>query len=350
MPNVVYDNKVIESKATDLLMTAINHKTFMTIDEALQGHEGMLKTINTYTYYGSPEDLAQGQGNTTRGVVKYVGKDYRVQLEQQAFDYFDEEVMKDPQIVDIGVRGMVEEMTNSLTKKFYVALKEKINGIEIAPQMAMAGSKLTYEDMVDAIDKMRVEDESDLFVIIPLDWKKDIRKDPDFKACMLGEIIHTGQIGDISGIPVICTKALKDFGYLMTKKAVTMFIKKGVESEQDRNKDTRKNSIYLRDVYLCAITDATKIVKIGKAQAKDCTITTGTKATDDIAGVATTGAKVYVFVNGEPASADTPYVVAANNAYAFEADADLVAGDKIVAIAVLDGCVDSVSDEFVVAE
>lgn len=51
----------------------------------------------------------------------------------------------------------------------------------------------------------------------------------------------------------------------MTNEAVTLFIKKDVEVEQDRDVDKRKNSIYLRDCYVCAFTDATKACKISEA-------------------------------------------------------------------------------------
>ena len=51
----------------------------------------------------------------------------------------------------------------------------------------------------------------------------------------------------------------------MTNEAVTLFMKKDVEVEQDRNADKRLNSIYLRDCYVCALTDATKACKISEA-------------------------------------------------------------------------------------
>ena len=47
----------------------------------------------------------------------------------------------------------------------------------------------------------------------------------------------------------------------------TLFMKKDVEVEQDRDADKRKNSIYLRDCYVCALTDATKACKITEATA-----------------------------------------------------------------------------------
>ena len=58
MANTVYPNKVIESKAKDLLTTAVNTRNLMTIDNSLAESEGMTKTINVYTYTGTVEKLA----------------------------------------------------------------------------------------------------------------------------------------------------------------------------------------------------------------------------------------------------------------------------------------------------
>ena len=52
--------------------------------------------------------------------------------------------------------------------------------------------------------------------------------------------------------------------FVATKEAVTCFVKKEVEVEQDRIKNKRINSIIPRKVGLVALTDATKAVKITK--------------------------------------------------------------------------------------
>lgn len=274
MPNTLFANKIIESKATDLLSTKLNHRSLMTIDAELQGSEGMTKTINTYTYTGEAEILGVGVGSTAgkRGSVSYVGKDYTVQCVQEAFDYFDEDFMKDSNVVDMGVNGATDVMTNFLTSKFYEALATKQGAQELVGKTEFAkGGAISYDTVVDAIADMKVEDESKLVLVLPTDWKADIRKDSDYKAAQLGEVIYNGQVGTIAGIPVVCTKILNASSgnaakaYLLTPEAVTLFIKKNVEVEQDRDKDKRLNSIYLREYYICALTDATKARKIVEA-------------------------------------------------------------------------------------
>lgn len=265
MSNTVYANKIIEGKAKDLLTTKVNARSLMTIDDTLEQNAGMVKTVNTYTYTGVAEALANGVGNTaaTRGSIAYVGKDYTVGMLQQAFDYTDEDYMKDNLIVDFMTKGATQVMANKLTTDFYGALTA--GAASIASVEFTHGGAIGYGTIVDAIAELNIEDESELFLLISPEWKGDIRKDPDYKSAQMGEVVYNGQIGTVCGIPVIVTKALTDEAYLMTKEAVTCFMKKDIEVEQDRNADTRTNSVYLRTAYVCALTDATKVCHITEA-------------------------------------------------------------------------------------
>lgn len=254
MANTVYANKVLEAKAKDLLTTSVNTRNLMDVDNSLVENAGMTKTINVYTYNGTAEELAAGEGNTNRGSIAYAGTDYTVKMVQQAFDYQDEDFMKDPTIVDNGVKGATQVMTNKMAADFVAELGKAT--------LAHSAASFGYEAIVDGISELNIEDESGLFVVIPNAWKADLRNDPDYKTARMGEVVYNGQVGTVCGIPVIATKALTDAAYVMTKEAVKLFMKKDVEVEQDRDADTRTNSIYLRAAYICALVDATKIAKI----------------------------------------------------------------------------------------
>lgn len=259
MANTVFENKVIEAKAKDLLTTSINTKSLMTIDSSLTQEAGMTKTINLYTYNGEAEELGAGVGNSRRGNITYVGKDYTVKMVQQAFDYQDEDFMKDDTIVDNMLKGANQVMVNKMTADFVSA----ITGDGVTNAVTLTGD-IGYDAIVDAISTVNVEDESELFVVIPNTWKAKLRKDADYKSARMGEVVYSGQVGTICGIPVVATKALTDKAFVMSAEAVKLFIKKDVEVEQDRNADTRTNSVYLRTAYLVALVDATKICKISK--------------------------------------------------------------------------------------
>jgi HK97 family phage major capsid protein len=255
MANTVFANKVIEAKAKDLLTTSVNTRSLMAIDNSLVAEPGMTKTINVYTYTGEAEELGVGEGNSTRGSVAYAGTDYTVKLVQQAFDYQDEDFMKDNNVVDMGVKGATQLMTNKMTADF-IAECEKAT-------LSHTGA-MSYDAIVDAIAKLNIENEAGLFVIINPEQKAELRKDADYVAARMGEVVYNGQVGTIAGIPVIVSKAV-DKAYVMHKDAVKLFMKKDVEVEQERDADTRTNSIYLRSAYIVALVDATKICKIVEA-------------------------------------------------------------------------------------
>lgn len=253
--NVIQDRKVIEDRIKDILETSLDTVQLMTIDNDLAENAGMVKSINTYEYEGAVEAVAEGATNTTRGIVKFTEKEYRVQVKQQVFDYTDEQYMKDPMVVEVGAKGMATTMKNDMNSDFFT---------EIAKTTTLHECEtFSYDAVVDAIGKMNVEDENGLFLLIGNDLKAVIRKDADFKASRLGEILYTGQIGDICGVPVIVSKKVPvKTAYLATKEAVTLFMKKSSELESDRKKEERINTEIARKVCLVALTDATKAVKI----------------------------------------------------------------------------------------
>lgn len=152
MANTVYANKVLESTAKDLLTTSINTRSLMTIDNELAESAGMTKTINTYTYTGEAEELGNGVGNTAskRGSISYVGSDYTVKLCQQAYDYTDEEAMKDPYIVDGMMKGAVQVMTNKMTSDFTSVITG--SGVTLGVTFAKGGA-LNYDMLVGIADE-----------------------------------------------------------------------------------------------------------------------------------------------------------------------------------------------------
>lgn len=257
MANTVFENKVIEAKAKDLLITSINTRSLMTIDSELTESAGMKKTINTYTYEGTAEELAAGAKNTNRGSISYTPAEYEVKRVQQVFDYFDDDFMKDPTIVDNMLKGANQVMVNKMTSDFVGEA-----------QKATLGSPFTgnfgYDAVVDGIATLNIEDESKVFILAPLAWKAQLRKDEDFKAARMGEVVYTGQTHTLCGVPVIFSKALTDAAYVMTAEAVKLFMKKDVEVEQDRDIESKQNTVVLTTYYICALADATKICKLTK--------------------------------------------------------------------------------------
>lgn len=258
-----YENFVLANKLNNLLETKLNTRSLMTIDSDLTTVPGMKKVINRYTFTGAVEKLEKGEGNSTGGVVTFEPVEYTVEVNQQKFEYYDEDFMTDPKIVEVGLEGSSITMVNDLNSKYFAELEKATLTHEYT-------GTFSYDNIVDSIELMNLEDESGLFVIIGTDLKAAIRKDPDFKGARQGEILFNGQIGSVAGVPVIVSKKTpKGTAYLATKEAVTLFTKKESEVEQERDADVRLNTIFMRKVNLVALTDSTKVVKITKASSRN---------------------------------------------------------------------------------
>ena len=263
MAHTIYENFVLENKLEDLLTTAVDLNNYMTIDNSLTASPGMIKKIHTYTATGNVEDLAMGAGNTGEITVSFEEKEYEVKTTQGKFTYYDEQEMTDPMVVDMGMKGLSQQMTNDLTSK---AIAE-FGKATLSVTYTNAGSP-DFDTIVDAIAKLNTEDESGLFLLINPSMQAALRKKLGTNLQYVESFVRTGYIGSVCGVPITISKAVPDKTlYLATREAVTCFVKKGSEIEQDRNADLRQNFVYGRKVMLVALTDATKVVKITEAGA-----------------------------------------------------------------------------------
>jgi N4-gp56 family major capsid protein len=173
-------------------------------------------------------------------------------------------------IVDAGLKGMAKTMINDMNAKFFAELAKGTLVHDLKDE-----ENLSYDAIVDAIGKLsvqdnviggvNVEDESGLIILVGADMRADLRKDDDFVRANQGAILFSGQIGSVCGIPVVHSRMVPEkTAYVFTKEAVTLFVKKDSEVEQERKANTRTNEVYARKVNLCALTDDTKVIRIVK--------------------------------------------------------------------------------------
>lgn len=255
MANTVYDNIVLSNKMTDILTTKVDLNSYLTIDTSMTEQAGMKKVINTYTASGNVEDLAMGVGNTGDISVSFTPAEYEVKTTQGRFQYYDEQALKDPMVVEVGLDGVAKTMVNDFTAKAIAEFGKATLTVE--------ATAYGFDMVVDAIAKMDVESEEGMFLLISpadqADFRKALKDDLKYSE----GFVRTGYIGTVCGVPVIVSKAVTaKTMFLATKEAVTCFIKKDTEIEQERDADKRNNIVYIRKVAVVALTDATKVVKI----------------------------------------------------------------------------------------
>ena len=255
MAHTVYENIVLSNKINDILTTQIDLNNYMTIDTSMTESAGMKKVINTYTASGNVEELGMGEGNSTEITVSFTPTEYEVKTYQGKFAFYDEQEMTDPMVVDVGLEGSAKTMINTFTTKAIDEFKKAT--------LVQSATAWGFDVIVDAIAKMNLESEEGLFLLIsPADqakFRKALKDDLKYSE----GFVRTGYIGSVCGVPVIVSKAVPaGTGFLATKEAVSVFIKKDTETEYERDADKRNNTYWIRKVAVVALTDATKVVKI----------------------------------------------------------------------------------------
>ena len=253
--NTIYQNEVLENKYSSILATKLDLQRFMTVDNTLAMNAGMIKKVITKTATGDVDDLQMGEGNTKEISVSTSTVPYTVGTTQGKFVYFDEEAMADPAVVEAGLTGLAESMVNSFVAK-------AVGEWEQAEEVTCAA--FDFDAVVDAIASMNLEDESGLFLLINPEQVAEFRKGLGEELKYSEGFARTGYIGSVCGVPVYISKAIND-PILASKEAVTLFIKKDSEIEQERDADIRQNRVFARKVALVALTDATKCRKLVKA-------------------------------------------------------------------------------------
>ena len=216
----------------------------------------MKRKINVYQATDGVEVLGMGEGNSKSIEVSYAEKEYEIEMAQVRFDYFDEQAMTDDMLVPVGTRHMGTDMFNHVNGKIFAEFKKAT--------LAVSASTFGFDAFVDAMAKLNTEQEPKTFgFVCPEDMAK-VRKALKDELRYVEAYARTGYVGTVGCGTHLYLKKDATPGEIIvaTRDAVTLFNKKGVEIEQERDANIRQNSIWSRKYYLAALTDATKAVKI----------------------------------------------------------------------------------------
>lgn len=299
MPNYTYENKVIENKYNSVLLSDLQDSDFLTVDESLTAAAGDTVEIVTRTVSGNMEDVEMGAGNTTDITVTGLVMPYKVKTKQGRFVYYDEQAAKDPVCVDAGVKGMAEVARNAWLEE---AFKEYNKAY--SKQVSKAGVGFTFDNFADAVALFGEKDTDLRALVHPNDVAK-LRKSLKDDLKYSEDFARTGYVGLVCGVPIKRTAAVPEGEILIVQKdAVTLFVKKNTEIEQERDANLRKNSVFSRKVAVCALTDETHVVRIAQEET-NATFSINAARTGSFAWINindttwTQGVRYYGFVNGK---------------------------------------------------
>jgi hypothetical protein len=259
MAQTIYPAIVLENQYESVLTTLLDLQNFMTVDNSLTEQSGMKKRIIKKTVSGSVEDLDMTEGNTETIEVSTSYKDYDVGTTQGRFIYYDEEALQDANLVEAGLRGLAEKMVNDFVAKAVAEWEQTTHEVNYT-------GSIDFGTVVDALAELNLENEDGLFMLIAHAMVVAFRKALGDELKYVEAFVRSGYIGSVCGVPVYVSKAITDGEAIIGHKdAVRLFIKKGTEIEQERDANTRKNTVYTRKVALVALVDDRKLVKITEA-------------------------------------------------------------------------------------
>ena len=257
MANTVYENFYLSNTVEDQFNSHLDLQQFCTIDNGLTGTVGMKRIIHSYRATNGTEKLTVGQGNSKSIEVSYTPIEYTIALAQNRFDWNDEDAMKDEMLVPVGMKHAGTDMFNTVQGDVY--------GEFAKTGLTVTATAPDFDAFVDAVAALNIENDEGVTVfafVCPKD-KAKVRKALKDDLKYIEGFAKTGYIGTVAGVNLF-TKADATEGEIIvaTKDAVTIFNKTGVEMEQERDANTRKNSAFSRKYYVVALTDESKAVKI----------------------------------------------------------------------------------------
>ncbi len=259
MAHTIYENFYLANSVEDAYNSHLDLARFVTVDNTLVGTAGMKKVINRYKATSGTEKLAMGVGNSKSIEVSFTPVEYEIALAQNRFSYYDEQEMTDPMLVPVGMEKAGADLFNTQNADIFAEFNKTSQSVSV--------TALDFDAFADASAVLGLENlegvEKFAFVC-PLDVA-EIRKNMKETMQYVQAWATQGYIGTVAGVHVYTKKDAVEGTVIMgTKQAVTLFNKKGVEIEVERDADVRKNDIFSRKYYVCALTDETKAVKIVK--------------------------------------------------------------------------------------
>lgn len=295
MANTCYDNFFLSNEIEDQYQSHLDLQQFCTVDNNLTGVAGMVRKIHKYKATDGTEKLAMGAGNTKTIEAGYTEKEYRIQMAQNRFQYYDEEAMTDPMVITTGTRHAGTDMFNTVNADIFGAFHEAT--------LTVVSTTMDFNTFVDASAMLNLENLEgvSIFGFVNATDVAKLRKALKEDLKYVEGFSKSGYVGTVAGINLY-TKKNAETGKVViaTKEAVTLFNKKGTEVEQEREGNIRRNTVYSRKYYLAAMTNEAKAVKIITGSAA---VTTDTTVSSDKIYYAASG---IGYVKVTPASDDNP--------------------------------------------
>lgn len=266
------DPEVMAPMISAKLTEAIVATPFAKIDTTLVGRPGSTITVPKYEYIGDAEDLAEGV-TADKTQLTTTSAEYTVKKAVKQVELTDEAVLS-------GYGNPVGETNSQLAKsiasKVDNDVMDELKGAQLEYNGAETG--ISYDEVVNAIDVLNEEENVEKVMFIHPKQVSQLRKDDDFISNdkYNNNVIMKGEIGMIANTRIVVSKkAVNDaktyfYNPIVELKpqsqtgdetaAVTIFLKRNVNLETQRELGNYTTLIGADEHYVAALTDESKVV------------------------------------------------------------------------------------------
>lgn len=265
------DPEVMAPMISAKLEKAIVATPFAKIDTTLVGRPGSTITVPRYKYIGDAEDLAEGV-NADKTQLTTDTDEFTIKKAVKQVELTDEAVLS-------GYGNPVGETNNQLAKSIASKVDNDVMEALKGAQLGFTGTgDISYDNIVDAIDVLGEEENVEKVMFIHPKQVSTLRKDDDFISNdkYNNNVIMRGEIGMVANTRIVVSKkAINDaktqfLNPIVELKpqsetgdeeaAVTIFMKRNVNLETQRELNNYTTLIGADEHYVVALTDESKVV------------------------------------------------------------------------------------------
>ena len=265
-PEVMAD--MISAKITNKIVVVPIAK----VDTTLVGHPGDTITVPAYAYIGDAEDVAEGVEAETVQLTA-TSATATVKKAMKAVALTDEAVLS-------GYGNPTGEAIGQLAKA--IASKVDVDAMDVLTgdgvQLTYTGDEISYSEIVKAIDVFAEEFNSDKVLFVHPNQVTTLRLDENFISAdkYTGDVIMTGEIGKIANCRIVASRkiSVNDSGYYACpivklnedsetedeSPALTIYLKRDVNVETERNTLARLTMVSVDQFYTVALSNSSKVV------------------------------------------------------------------------------------------
>ena len=253
----------------EVMAEAIAHKLeaklkaspFSKLDTTLQGTAGLTITVPSYVYGGEAEDLVEGQ-EMTATLLEMSSRDVTVKQAGKAFKLTDKAVLGgygDP--LGNAEKQLLDSIADKIDTDHFEAFAQTSLEYNFVP-----ATEISYELIVGAVDKFAEEDDEPKYLFINPAQKTQLRLDPKFVESVPNAYTQSN-VSEIGGCIVVASNKIKKdaegnyLNFIVKPEATTIYLKKDVEVETERNSLAKTTYLSADAFYAVALENEGKVVK-----------------------------------------------------------------------------------------